>query len=405
MCSEPDPCGAALVLVKFQHGPKGADPMPLQATLTPTDNRAALMQNRFEEEAVRDPGSGLDLIPPREAGLVYVSDSEPGIRRLRCGKGFVYKMPDGSTVTDPATKARISALGLPPAYQNVWICLDENGHLQATGFDARGRKQYRYHEKWQALRSVDKFAQLVPFGKALPRIRRVVRRHMEGSPDDVQTILAALVALLDEAHLRTGSPAYVEENATYGATTLLKRHLKLVDGCIELKFAAKGGKRVTRRLRRPKLQRLLEEIADLPGRQLFVWKDENDALRPVDSGRLNRYLAGIAGFPVSAKTFRTWAGSVAAFAAARAALDENGRATVKQMSEAAASALCNTPAICRKSYIHPDILSLAGSGSSTSARQLQVRGGAKPELRAEEARMLNFLARAERARRRSDGPR
>jgi DNA topoisomerase-1 len=332
--------------------------------------------------------------PAREGQLVYVSDSEPGIRRQRCGKGFAYRLPDGSTLTDPAIKARVVSLGLPPAYENVWICLDENGHLQATGYDARGRKQYRYHTQWQALRSGDKFAQLLAFGKALPRIRRTIRRHMEGAAGDARTVLAGLVALLDEAHLRTGSPAYVQANSTYGATTLLKRHVRLADGCIELRFVAKGGKRVQRRLRRPKLQRLLEDIADLPGRQLFVWRDDTDTLRPVDSGRLNRYLAEIAGFSVSAKTFRTWAGSVAAFTAAREAVEGGERPTVKRMCEAAASVLCNTPAICRKSYIHPDIIALADSGCATTAKQLRRRGRASPGLRVEEARMLHYLTRA-----------
>ncbi|MDK1492778.1 DNA topoisomerase IB [Sinorhizobium sp. 7-81] len=334
-----------------------------------------------------------------ENGLVYVSDTEPGIRRQRKGRGFVYRLPDGSVLSDPAVKARISSLGLPPAYENVWICLDESGHLQATGYDARGRKQYRYHKEWQALRSGDKFGQLLTFGKVLPRIRRTIRRHMQGAPDDVRTVLAALVALLDEAHLRVGSPAYVQANATYGATTLLKRHLKLSDGCVQLSFASKGGKRVRRRLRHPRLQRLLEEISDLPGRQLFVWKDETDTLRPIDSGRLNRYLAEISGAEISAKTFRTWAGSVAAFTVARAAVERGERPTVKQMSEAAASVLHNTPAIARASYIHPEIIALAGD-RSVSARNLDARGRANKELRAEEARMLNFLTRAGRSKRR-----
>ncbi|WEX90322.1 DNA topoisomerase IB [Sinorhizobium garamanticum] len=334
-----------------------------------------------------------------ENGLVYVSDTEPGIRRQRKGRGFVYRLPDGSALSDPAVKARISSLGLPPAYENVWICLDASGHLQATGYDARGRKQYRYHKEWQALRSGDKFGQLPTFGKVLPRIRRTMRRHMQGAPDDIRTVLAALVALLDEAHLRVGSPAYVEANASYGATTLLKRHLKLSDGCVQLSFTGKGGKRVRRRLRHPRLQRLLEEIADLPGRQLFVWKDETDTLRPIDSGRLNRYLAEISGAAISAKTFRTWAGSVAAFTVARAALERGERPTVKQMSEAAASVLHNTPAIARESYIHPQIVALAGD-NQVSAKTLGERGRANNELRAEEARMLNFLTRAERSRRR-----
>nr|WP_225170156.1 DNA topoisomerase IB [Ensifer sp. IC4062] len=334
-----------------------------------------------------------------ENGLVYVSDTEPGIRRQRKGRGFAYYLPDGTVLSDPAVKARISSLGLPPAYENVWICLNASGHLQATGYDARGRKQYRYHKEWQALRSDDKFGQLPTFGKVLPRIRRTMRRHMQGAPDDIRTVLAALVALLDEAHLRVGSPAYVDANATYGATTLLKRHLKISDGCVQLSFISKGGKRVRRSLRHPKLQRLLEEIADLPGRQLFVWKDETNTVRPIDSGRLNRYLAEISGAPISAKTFRTWAGSVAAFTVARAAVGGGERPTVKEMSEAAASVLHNTPAIARTSYIHPDIIALARDNTVT-ARTLDARGRTNRELRAEEARMLSFLIRTERLRRR-----
>ncbi|APG86012.1 DNA topoisomerase IB [Sinorhizobium americanum] len=369
--------------------------MPLQVTSNPARQGAPVRPGGGRSRNGRAPAVG--EIPPKESGLVYVSDSEPGIRRQRAGKGFLYRLPDGSILTDPAVKARIASLGLPPAYDKVWICLDEDGHLQATGYDARGRKQYRYHTEWQALRSGDKFAQLLLFGKALPRIRRTVRRHMEGGTGDARTVLAALVALLDEVHLRTGSPAYVQANSTYGATTLLKRHLRLLDGSIELRFTAKGGKRVQRRLRRPKLQRLLEDIADLPGRQLFVWRDDNDILRPVDSGRLNRYLAEVAGFPVSAKTFRTWAGSVAAFTAAREAMEQGKRPTVREMCEAAAEILCNTPAICRKSYIHPDIIALADAASAASAAKLSRRGRANPELRVEEARMLHFLARAARA--------
>ncbi|MBY5905538.1 DNA topoisomerase IB [Rhizobium leguminosarum] len=322
-----------------------------------------------------------------DLGLVYVSDTEPGIRRRRKGKGFSYVMPDGTTLADELQRARIGALGLPPAYENVWICLYENGHLQATGFDARGRKQYRYHKEWQSFRSAGKFHQLIEFGQALPRIRRTVLRHLDTGAEDVNGVLAALTTLLDEAHLRVGNQAYVRENGTYGATTLLKRHLKIVDGQIELKFRAKGGKRVQRSLKHPRLQKILEEIADLPGRQLFVWKDESGALKPIDSGRLNTYLAEISGIPISAKTFRTWAGSLAAFGAARETIVGGGRPTVKQMSEAAAEALHNTPAISRSSYIHPAIIALAGNDHPL------IENGSEPlrGLRAEENRLLDFL--------------
>lgn len=232
-----------------------------------------------------------------------------------------------------------------------------------------------------------KFHQLIEFGRALPKIRRTVLRHLDTGAEDVNGVLAALTTLLDEAHLRVGNQAYVRENGTYGATTLLKRHLKIVDGQIELKFRAKGGKRVQRSLKHPRLQKILEEIADLPGRQLFVWKDESGTLKPIDSGRLNAYLAEISGIPISAKTFRTWAGSLAAFGAARETILGGGRPTVKQMSEAAAEALHNTPAISRSSYIHPAIIALSGNDHPL------VETGNEPlrGLRAEENRLLDFL--------------
>ncbi len=336
----------------------------------------------------------------KETGLVYVCDSEPGIRRQRAGRSFCYRLPDGTLVRDAALKARISALGLPPAYENVWICIEANGHLQATGFDARGRKQYRYHADWQRLKSGDKFDQLIAFGRALPKLRRAVRRDLEGKPGTVDTMLAAITVLLDEAQLRVGNRAYAQENKTYGATTLLKRHVKLADGGIELRFTAKGGKRVRRTLKHPRLQRLLEDCADLPGRQLFVWRDEADQVRPVDSGRLNTYLADISGIAVSAKTFRTWAGSLAAFSMAHHAIAAGERATIKAMSQAAAEVLHNTPAIARGSYIHPDVIALADAPDALQ-RALRRPTLAPKGLRAEEERLLRFLESRRNARRRA----
>lgn len=335
-----------------------------------------------------------------QTGLVYVSDSESGIRRQRTGRSFCYRLPDGALVRDAALRARISALGLPPAYENVWICAQDNGHLQATGYDARGRKQYRYHADWQALKSSDKFGQLIAFGRALPKLRRAVRRDLDGAAGAVDTMLAAITVLLDEAQLRVGNRAYAQENKTYGATTLLKRHVSLADGQIELRFTAKGGKRVRRTLKHPRLQRILEECADLPGRQLFVWKDETNLVRPVDSGRLNAYLAEISGIAVSAKTFRTWAGSLAAFSVARHAIEDGGRATIKDMAMAASQVLHNTPAIARSSYIHPDIVALADAPETLRAamrRPLPAIAG----LRAEEERLLRFLESRRNARRRA----
>lgn len=323
------------------------------------------------------------------AELVYVSDKEPGYSRSRSTNGFVYRRPNGELLKDTRILARIQKLGLPPAYEDVWICTRQNGHLQATGYDARGRKQYRYHEVWQDMRSRDKYSQLLAFAKALPRLRRTIRKQMEGAVGNPATVLAALASLLDQAPLRIGNSSYVQENGSYGAATLLKRHLKIADDSIELNFKGKGGQRIRRRLRNPRLQRILEEIAELPGRQLFVCVGPDGRPEPIESGRFNRYLADICGAPISAKTFRTWAGSVAAYAAARQALREGRRPTVKGMCQAAADALHNTPAVCRKSYVHPAILAL----SEANQKVPQARNNAKPisGLRTDELQFVRFL--------------
>lgn len=331
---------------------------------------------------------------PAEPDLVYVSDKEPGYSRSRTVNGFCYRRPNGAPLKNPAIIARIEALGLPPAYDDVWICRNKNGHLQATGYDARGRKQYRYHVAWQKLRSRDKYDQLPAFAQALPRMRRTVRKQMNGPIGDPTTILATLTALLDQMPLRVGNPTYVEQNGSYGAVTLLKRHLRIRDGRIELNFKGKGGQRIRRRLRSPRLQRILEEIAELPGRQLFVSVGSDGKAQPIESGRFNRYLTEISDAPISAKTFRTWAGSVAAFSVARQALQEGRHPTVKQMCEAAAEVLHNTPAVCRKSYVHPAVLALSKPEETITPARRNV----KPinGLRADEAQFARFLRRRER---------
>lgn len=329
-------------------------------------------------------------------GLTYVSDAEPGIRRLRKGRGFCYVLPDKTVVCKGPEKQRILSLGLPPAYENVWICLDPRGHLQATGYDARGRKQYRYHTQWQLFRSELKYDQLIRFGEALPRIRRRVQKDLGTGLDHPEAVIAALVALMDATHLRVGNRAYAKENKTYGATTLLKRHMKLTDDAVLLQFTAKGGKRVRHTIRQPRLQRILEEIADLPGRQLFSFPDEDGLPHAVDSGRLNAYLAEASGLPISAKTFRTWGGSVAAFSAARQAHQAGEKIKIKLLTTAASEELQNTPAVCRNSYIHPLILSLADDASPLDAIvENPVRADAQLSgLRVDEQRMLSFLKNA-----------
>lgn len=328
----------------------------------------------------------------KKIGLTYVSDQEPGISRERRGKGFSYRLPDGALLSDKVEITRLKSLGVPPAYEKVWICIDPNGHLQATGYDARGRKQYRYHPDWHTLRGETKFYQLKTFGEALPAIRRRAANDIAKQVHGEKVTLAALVLLLDAAYLRVGNKTYLETNGTYGATTLLKKHISFGE-TIELRFAAKGGQRVKRKLRHPRLQRILENIADLPGKQLFVWQDEKGLVHPIDSSALNAYISEVAGEGISAKTFRTWGGTLAAFGNASRALAADEKPTMKGMCVAAAEELSNTPAICRKSYVHPSVLDLAAD--EKAVRRLQKIMAAEQKsvagLRMDERRLLEFL--------------
>lgn len=328
----------------------------------------------------------------RKVGLTYVSDQEPGISREKRGKGFAYRLPDGALLSDKLEITRLKSLGVPPAYERVWICIDPSGHLQATGYDARGRKQYRYHPDWHALRGENKFYQLKTFGEALPAIRRRATSDLSRQVHGADVTLAALVLLLDAAYLRVGNKTYLETNGTYGATTLLKKHVSFGE-TIELRFTAKGGQRVNRKLKHPRLQRILENIADLPGRQLFVWQDENGVVHPIDSSALNAYISQSAGEGISAKTFRTWGGTLAAFGHASRALGSEERPTIKGMCMAAAEELSNTPAICRKSYVHPAVLDLATEDKAVK-RLEKIMGSELKSiagLRADERRLLEFL--------------
>lgn len=329
--------------------------------------------------------------------LRYVSDTEPGIRRRKRGRGFSYHLPDGRMVKDETLRARIDALAIPPAYTDVWICLDENGHLQATGIDDRGRKQYRYHSAWEAERQAYKYGQLRKFGAALPRIRRRVRRDLKAGLPREDTMLAAMVALIDKAHLRAGNRSYVEENGTFGAATLRKRHLDTDDdAAVTLRFQAKGGKVEEHELRSKILHDVLEEIADLPGRELFAWRDETGALTRIGSERLNAYIADVAGEGMTAKTFRTWAGSVAAFAAVLADRERGEAVRVKDVCDAAARELHNTAAVCKANYVHPAVLDMAGGNEGLSGA---LRAGLKArkvrDLSREESRFLAFLKAVE----------
>ena len=338
------------------------------------------------EEA--DPGAGPAFAA--RAGLVYYPDSLPGISRRRCGRGFSYIDADGARISDREERARIAALAVPPAWEEVWICPSPDGHLQATGLDQRGRKQYRYHPDWTEFRAQRKYDQLPDFAHRLPRIRRRLARDLTLDPGEQSVALAALVSLIDRLGLRVGNRSYLDENGSYGATTLRHRHLKLGPDGITLAFRAKGGQKVERVLKSPKLQRVLSEIDDLPGADLFTWLDAEGEPHPLRSEQVNAYLGQISGDDsVTAKTFRTWIGTLEAY---RAALHAGDRLTIKEMTAAAAKSLCNTPTIARNSYIHPKVIALTELEPAERLQRIeQARECRISGLTVEEGMLCGFL--------------
>ena len=290
------------------------------------------------------------------AGLVYVSDSEPGIARVRRGKGFSYLDSRGKTISAKTELARIKALAVPPAYRDVWICADANGHIQATGLDEANRKQYRYHALWSEARSGAKFDKLSEFGNALPQVRRAVESILTGAKKgDVFTkevAIAAVVRLLDHTAMRIGG----RSRTSQGATTLTLRNIRYDKDHLRLQYTAKGGKKVRCTVSDKRLQRILEKIHDLPGKRLFQYIGADGEVHPLDSGDVNAWLKERTGVDhISAKMFRTWHGSAAALEALRKAK----KPSIRVACEAASCVLWNTPAIARKSYVHPAVLEIA----------------------------------------------
>ena len=315
--------------------------------------------------------------------LVYVSDSEPGIIRKKHGRGFRYVHPDGTTIARGKERRRLEALGVPPAYEDVWMCPKPNGHLQATGRDAAKRKQYRYHVDWTKWRAETKFRDLPDFADALPTLRRAVARDLKAPTGSEAFCLAAAATMIDRLALRVGDEGYTRQNGSYGALTLRNRHMRSGRDGFMLRYTAKGGKRVRKQIGEVRLQKVLSKVSDLPGATLLSWTDEDGQTRGLTSQALNAYLADMSGDAhVTAKTFRTWAGTVAAFEVA-----ETGGATIKDMSTAASERLHNTPTIARTSYIHPAVIDLAGQGP------LGIQTQQKSGLFASETRLLSFLRR------------
>lgn len=333
----------------------------------------------------------------REAGLRYVSDEMPGIRRLRKGKGFAYVDARGSAITDEAELRRIKAIGVPPAYENVWICPLENGHLQATATDARGRKQYRYHKRWREMRDETKYHRMIQFARALPSIRARIEHDLALAGMPREKVLAAVVRLLEETTIRVGNEEYAKENDSYGLTTMLNKHAKVEGANVRFSFKGKSGVKHAIALRDKPLSKIIRACQDIPGQELFGYVDEDGTPHDVTSADVNDYIREISRGDFTAKDFRTWVGTVqCALLLAEHEYVETQSERKRRLNDVVAQVakrLGNTPAVAKKSYIHPEIIA-AYTEEGTIGQVLR----AKPAkgLLPEEHFVLNFLRRRER---------
>ena len=350
-----------------------------------------MLRSGADGEAAAQAGA----IPPGTAesiascdGLRFSSDSEPGITRRRAGKGFVYHMPNRRRVTDARVLERLRKLGIPPAYRDVWICLDPAGHLQATGIDARGRKQYRYHARWRIVRDAHKFERMRTFGRALPRIRRRVTTDLKRPGMPREKVLATVVRLLERTLIRVGNIEYAKQNRSYGLTTMRNHHVHVKGSRVRFRFRGKHGIQHEVEVEDPRAAAVVRRCLDLPGQQLFEYVDDNGEKRDVGSSDVNTYLQEIAGEEFSAKDFRTWHATCAAldslagqqFSTAREAKDK-----LKAALQDIADTLGNTPTMCRKCYVNPVVIDAFLAGE---LRSRALRGGHD-----QRARLLHLLTR------------
>ena len=345
-----------------------------------------------------------NIVDPRDAaesaGLVYVTDTDPGIGRRKAGKGWVYRQPDGSRIADRARIDALNALAIPPAYTDVWICPDPDGHLQATGRDARGRKQYRYHPRFREVRDGTKYEHMISFAKALPGIRARVDADMKRRGLTRDKVLATVVHLLETTMIRVGNADYAKQNESYGLTTLEDEHVDVKGAELKFHFKGKSGKTWKLSIKDRRVARIVKASQDLPGEHLFQYLDDEGEQRAVTSGDVNAYLRDIAGSGITAKDFRTWTGTVLAALAlvefekvdSAAAAKRNVRAAIEKVS----ARLGNTPTVCRKCYVHPEVLDSYLADELVLEVQKEVKKELKEDLPAlgpEEALVLSFLER------------
>jgi DNA topoisomerase I len=357
------------------------------------------------KEATRELAKAIAVEPRtlKEAGLVYVSDEDPGFKRRRMGKHFIFFGIDGKRLRSEKTVARIRRLAIPPAYKDVWICRHDNGHLQATGRDARGRKQYRYHAGWRMVRDAAKYEKLAEFADKLPALRKQINADLKLDGLPRRKVVAAVVRLLQKSLIRVGNEEYSRANGSYGLTTMRNRHVRVRGKRLEFSFRGKSGKFHAIELDDDRLARIVRRCQELPGQKLFQFRNDEGAIEEIDSNDVNDYIRDIAGPEFSAKYFRTWAGTLLAARALSAAeiaetqTDEKSRIT-SAITEVA-QRLGNTPTVCRASYVHPMVIEEYSAKSLALPAPLPPSRRPKTALSPEERALRRLLRRYEKRHR------
>ncbi|TWI53107.1 DNA topoisomerase-1 [Pseudomonas duriflava] len=342
-----------------------------------------------EDEAI---DTGTPLCPSLPPDLHYVDDTQPGLCRKKQRGNFVYFDAQGERVRDPAEIERINKLAIPPAYTDVWICADPCGHLQATGRDARGRKQYRYHPRWREIRDTNKYERMLAFGHVLPELRKRLDEHLALRKLGREKVMATVISLLDATLIRVGNQQYARSNKSYGLTTLRNRHADVNGNTIRFHFRGKSGVKHNIKLTDPRLARTVKRCLELPGQHLFQYFDEEGERHTVTSSDVNAYLHELTGADFTAKDYRTWAGSALALSTLRelpCETQSEAKKHLQEMIKEVSRTLGNTPAVCRKCYIHPRVMEAYVAGELAALPKPRKRKG----LREEEVALLMFLER------------
>ena len=357
------------------------------------------MRTRAKRGGRQKPNGAVLVVDPaesaEEAGLRYVGDDRPGYTRKANNGDFEYLDTEGKRIRDEQRLLRIKRLAIPPAWTDVWICPSSNGHIQATGRDARRRKQYRYHERWREIRDENKFARLADFAKALPQIRKRADRDIKLPGLPREKVLATVVRLLERTFIRIGNDEYERQNKSFGLTTMKNRHVKVDGPELRFRFRGKSGRQHEVDIRDGQVAKIVSRLQDLPGQELFQYIDENGEVRDVNSQDVNDYLRGITNEDFTAKDFRTWAGTLLSALAlnVQGGFDTKGqaKANIKTAIRAVAELLGNTPAVCRKCYVHPAVVEAYLTSTRIPGLSQAMQTSGNRNLRLAEAAVLRFL--------------